>query len=376
MGQDRHDEPGWNPYRWVEVSDQPITHQPPSYRHRFSGLSGRFDCTLEVLTPLFVGDGRGNFVGLSSPRKQPFIPGTSLKGAIRSLAELVGNAAVPFPKSTVDVGHRLEAACIETGSDFSLDCVARTFGYLKGGRVFAGLVQFGDATWVQSPDPPDRWRPVEVVAGQPKPDHHWFYPTTAARKFYHHKTQATQLTGPQANIRQTRPVKPAPPTTTFRFSVQFENLRNEELTLLAYCLVLEEDVRVELSTEALGPDFHEPVTLRGPMRHKLGGCKPQGGGSVHIRVDRLTLRGDPLTRYRTGQSTPEVFEAETLAQRLTALTRPIASRDDPTMRQLRAMLVYDANDPRARDLDYPSYAWFQEDKQRPPDQRGRLKPTH
>src|SRR5271157_5617644 len=62
-------------------------------QHEFAGISGRFDCTLEALTPLLVGDGKepARFVGLAeyirNPRggSLPTVPGTSLKGAIRLL---------------------------------------------------------------------------------------------------------------------------------------------------------------------------------------------------------------------------------------------------------------------------------------------------
>lgn len=371
-------EPGWNPYRWVEVAREPVRREPPSYHHRIEGLSGRFECTLEALTPLYVGDGSGRFCGLGGAGKRPIIPGTSLKGAIRSLAEVVGNAAVPFPTSEVDPDHRFGEASEGAGASLKLDIAARTFGHLARGRNggnFAGLVRFGDAVMIRSPVEPQRWRSVEVVAGHPKPKHATFYPTDAARKFYHHKTGAVELTGPQANIRQTRRVSPAPPGTTFRFSADFSNIRPDELSLLTYCLVLEEDVTVTLSPAALGPDFREPVTLRGPMRHKIGGCKPQGGGSVHLRVGRLILRDDPAARYRVEAKVASVFEGEELGAKLAALTSAIASRTDVTMQQLRAMLIYAPADPRPTDLDYPSYAWFQEDRERSQDEKSRLKPT-
>ena len=44
-----------------------------------------------------------------------------------------------------------------------------------------------------------------------------------------------------------------------------------------------------------------------------------------------------------------------------AFLGPIAGRTDETMRHLRAMLIYSNTDPR-RPVDYPDYAWFQQDK--------------
>ena len=52
----------WNPYRWVTVSNQNIQRDVPNYHHTLSGLSGRLWCELEALTPLVIGNGRGQFV--------------------------------------------------------------------------------------------------------------------------------------------------------------------------------------------------------------------------------------------------------------------------------------------------------------------------
>lgn len=149
--------------------------------------------------------------------------------------------------------------------------------------------------------------------------------------------------------------------------------------MLTYVLVLEPEVEVTLSRSALGPEFIEPVTLRGPMRHKIGGCKPLGGGSVHVKVDRLTLRTDPAARYRQGRDVAAVLESDDLSRKLTDLRRGFLERTEPaiprTFAELRAMLIYSDADPRPEDLDYPSYAWFQEDKLRPANEKERLKPT-
>ena len=71
----------WNPYRWVTLGSQPVTHATPGYQHCLQGLSGRVECELEALTPLLVGDGRGEF---SRRNHKPFVPATSRKGAIRA----------------------------------------------------------------------------------------------------------------------------------------------------------------------------------------------------------------------------------------------------------------------------------------------------
>ena len=347
----------WNPYRWVTVRNQPVAHDVPNYHHTLEGLSGRLWCELEALTPLLIGDGRGEFVRRAG---QPYIPGTSLKGALRSLAEVVGNAAVPFPNDSVDAWHRLDKARSDTAAGPQFDTVARTFGYLQDGNVFAGLIRFSDAEMIPTPTPPGNWPPYQVTVGQPKREHGAFYPGNNRRKFYHHHPGATEIVRPHLGIPEAarRQRRPAPPGTRFSFTVDFANLRDDELNLLLYCLVLEEQVDVTLSPAALGrADGEAPVTLQGPLRHKIGGAKPHGAGSVHIRMTKMTLRTDPAARYR-GRDAAETWEDNALMSELVRRTASFRSRTDVTMEELRAMLIYTTDDPR-RPIHYPTYDWFQ-----------------
>ena len=356
-------EPFWNPYRWVTISDRGVEHDAPGYHHRLSGLSGRLWCELEALTPLLIGDGKHEFVRHARSR-QPYLPATSLKGAIRFLAEVVGNAAVPFPKVSVDPQHQLDRA--RQGSQ--LDIAGRMFGYLDRGRVFGGLVRFSDAELTGPSSSPHQWPQHEVAVGQPKPTHRAFYTSDDRRKFYHHHAGEKRLAAPHPGIRQTATVRPAPPGTRFCFTVDFENLRDGELALLLYCLVLEERSTVELSPAALGRSGDQVrVTLHGPLRHKLGGAKSSGAGSVHLRVTKLELRTDPGARYRGNDST-EVWDGERLADELNRRAEPFQRRTDRTMRELRAMLIYSAEDPRTP-VHYPTHQWFETGSQTP------LKPT-
>jgi CRISPR/Cas system CSM-associated protein Csm3 (group 7 of RAMP superfamily) len=354
----------WNPYRWVQTPSGPIAGGQPAYHHRLEGLAGQLSCEVEALTPLLIGDGsKGStstihFMGYKST---PFIPGTSLKGAIRALAELVGHAAAPF-----DTGGGTSTTSTQ------LDIAGRMFGFLKGKRSYAGLVRFSDARMVRGSAPgAGSWPTFTVAGGTPKPAHRAFYPDQRRRKFYHHRAGCKELLRPHANIKedQKRTVQPAPPGARFPFNVDFFNLREDELSLLLYCLALEEDVTVRLSPAALAAEpSAEPMTLHGPLRHKLGGCKPQGAGSVHIRIDQLELREDPAARYR-GAPGGEALTGERLGAELARRTSHYRSRTDPTMMELRAMLVYTTEDRRGKNVDYPTYRWFGDNPTRP------LKPT-
>ena len=372
----------WNPYRWVTIGAHPVKHDVPNYHHTLSGISGRIWCRLKALTPLIIGDGGGGQdqdqvknIEFVRKKNKPYIPSTSLKGVVRSLAEVVGNATVPFPKAQVDHSHKLEKARKNISGIAQFDPVARTFGYLKDGDVVAGLIHFSDAEVSMEVTPPDRWEwHRRVAVGRPQPNHKAFYPGTNRRKFYHHHPGVTELREAPANITQVNNVRPAPPKTCFEFTVDFTNLRDAELNLLLYCLVLEEQVTVELSPAALGREQGEPpCTFEGPLRHKMGGAKPHGAGSVRIQITKMELRTHAAARYRGG-STTEALQADALAAEIDSRTASFQHRTDLTMRELRAMLIYSTNDPR-KSIRYPRFDWFQNERELPFAQQTRLKPT-
>jgi CspA family cold shock protein len=88
-----------NPYDFVpleEAIDRGYEAQP---QDRISPdlLTGTIRCQLETETPLFihgVGQQNGPIRGFYSDGDGPLIPATSLKGAIRSIAEIVGNCCL------------------------------------------------------------------------------------------------------------------------------------------------------------------------------------------------------------------------------------------------------------------------------------------
>ncbi len=361
----------WNPYRWVTLSNRSVEHGVPRYHHTFSGLSGRIWCEIEALTPLLIGDGTlGNIQFVRHAHNgQPYIPGSSLKGAIRSLVEVVGNGTVPFSVS-VERRHQPENARRDIGDVSQLDTITRTFGYLRKGdsNVFTGLINFSDAEISTTVSSLSHWKQYEVAVGRPKKTHQAFYPGNKKRKFYHHHPGVTQLVAPHSGITQTTIVRPAPPGTSFQFTVNFTNLRDDELNLLLYCLALEEQVTVTLSSEALGRD-EGSEELNGPLRHKIGGAKPHGAGSVHIRITKMQLCCDVTARYRANETT-EIWDEPT--DEVNRRTRPFRSRTDITIKELRSMLIYTTDDPRKK-IEYPKYKWFEREKES--GLRTKLKPT-
>lgn len=83
------DEIFWNPYRMIPVREC-IERMTPLTDEKFKGKSGVVSCTLQNLTPLFIGKNRHNSQQFLNRNNSCVIPGSTLKGMLRSLAEIVG----------------------------------------------------------------------------------------------------------------------------------------------------------------------------------------------------------------------------------------------------------------------------------------------
>ncbi len=344
----------WNPYRMVPMRE-PINRQAPTPHHRFTGISGRLHCRLENLTPLFVA--RGN---TGEPRPfmecngKPVIPGSSLKGMLRSLAEIVGGGCC-----VTDTGrgecHANFRACAHA-NELCIAC--RMFGMMErgqGARVHTGKVGIGDG--LLQDDSLER-KVFEVLLSGPKTTHQSFYRNPASgnadgkcRKMYFHQPRVNDQfpTVPQSVQDRAWRVNALTAWHNFDFDVTFSELSGAELSLLLYVIALEDEARVELETDG--------IRLSGPMRHKLGNAKPYGMGSCKITISRLEYLADPAQRFSTmSGETSRVFEGDLLNSEIAERTDAHRRDNSPTMTQLRKMMVYDEQDTRT--FRYPDYYWF------------------
>lgn len=100
-----------NPYNFVRFdSILPLAQreQPPGFHHRLSGHSGRLVCTLTTLTRIFIPHSQRNLGSSASVRCRYFsrrgidtsgvliIPGSSLKGVLRSVVEALSSSGFTF----------------------------------------------------------------------------------------------------------------------------------------------------------------------------------------------------------------------------------------------------------------------------------------
>jgi CRISPR/Cas system CSM-associated protein Csm3 (group 7 of RAMP superfamily) len=347
------DESFWNPYRMIPAK-QEIRRKPPLTDERFVAKSGVIYCSLENLTPLFVGKNRNNSEQFLTRTGKYVIPGSSLKGMLRSLAEIVGGGCfVTDPKGQYAAEY---AACSKA---CSLCKACRTFGMMergKGAKVHKGNVSVSDAI-LREGEPTTHL--FEVLLYNKGTRHEPFYrsPHTGSLdgrscKFYSHQPKRTESvpTVPAKLKSNTWNINALLPGHHFDFEVHFCNLRQEELELLIYVLALEEHVVVEIGEQKLA--------LQGPLRHKIGNAKPLGMGSCQITINKLVYFAAPKIRFSSLQQTGNSeYGGAVLKDEVCRLVQNIVNDKSETMQQLRKMMVWDENDPR--EFRYPDYHWFQ-----------------
>lgn len=355
----------WNPYRMVPIRGE-VPRRRPLTEERFTGYSGLFVCTLKNLTSLFVGrDADSSLQSLKFMKRNGrcVIPGSSLKGVFRSLAELIGGGC--FVSNTTGKGDRypnLNNAFKACGNYRSLCVTCRMFGMMgrgQGTKMHKGKISIGDALIC---DEEIRLLPFDILLMNHGTRHTAFYetPTTnqfdlLSRKMYFHQPRMKeQVPSILENIRQLmrdgiQTIEALAPNHRFRFEVRFSNLEHDELKLLIYSLVLEEEVRVSIAENG--------ITLRGPLRHKIGMAKPLGLGSCEISIDSLLYFPEAKTRFGSLEF-PEttVYGADSLTREIEKLTAGFVKDTSPTMEHLRKMMVWDESDPRH--FHYPDYHWF------------------
>lgn len=371
----------WNPYRMVPVQPGGVLggkepSLPGSLHHAASGFEGRLRCRLTARTPLLVarqtGTGPRTFwtsrqvVPGRSFVEVPTIPGTSLKGVLRSVVELLGGGDSPLPPDRESDRHP------HTDRLDSMYPAARLFGTLDRRLLFTGHVAISDAPLVSidGAPPPERanywlaWSMYTVLLGSPKAKHSAFYPR-GHRKLYHHDPAAVdepRQTPRGGGMKDTQlaEVRPAPAGASFEFEVRFTDVAPADLSLLVYALVLERDleVGVPFPTEFGGTKLSY---LRGDLCHKVGHGKPVGLGSAHIDILSAELRGenDRLSRYRGKRTASPRLEGEELDGWIAGCTASYCDCQSEPMQAFRRMMLFDWGDERP--IDYPDYKWFRKE---------------
>jgi len=352
-----------NPYNFVR-SDKHMPRSEPVGHDRLRGRSGIISCRLRVVTPIFTpafalrSQGAAADLRFFRIDNHPALPGSSLKGMLRSLVEAMCNGCSPFD-------NRIQPPC---KSPDSLCPACRVFGYLKGRHVHAGHVGISDALAEAGYEFSDRVTMKELSS--PKPQRHTpFYEAAAkerGRKFYYHQEHVRDISAVPTETRPThRNVRIEPLVRgAFNFTLRYWNVEELDLGLLLYAL-------------DLPPEKY----------HKFGMAKPLGLGTVRIDIvgwqENQVDPADPASRYRDFdgpalQVSLKGLKGDALAaaqqrmrERFTALKQAYARQysrilghadvDDlweieaKNIQDLRVMLSA-VN--YSKEIHYPGYDWF------------------
>ena len=265
---------GEKPYDFV-----PFPKERP-YREKGAGqdkldarlLSGTLELTLRTLTPVHVGLGYSDFVTAgnqeylaalqaSKPvreadavRRRYLIPGSSLKGAVRSIVEAITRSCIRITQ-----GKHRPYIPQGYGGCMSVDdlCIACR---LFGAQDYQGHVSFEDAVAPKGSlvllGTPLLWTPAR--GGRGLPPRYLQGNQARGRKFYRHARPPSGV-DPRACIKS---------GAELPLRIHFLNLSEAELGIL-------------LTALGQHPDHRFPI--------KLGGGKPVGLGSVQIILNRVTL---------------------------------------------------------------------------------------
>jgi len=330
------------PYVFVRLPTGGPVRKPPLYHHRYDeeGLSGQLTCRLTAKTPLFVydpsfarlvsrGHERANFPVRNG---MAVIPGSSLKGVIRSVAEAVEPCCFTlfdgfYRGGGVTRGKTLKATLprgYKHCSKLERLCPAcRLFGSLKGEMLFAGKVAISDAQAEPGDYELTDWIVLDVLSapkpeGRPRGYTERDGRTVRGRKFYRHRLNGvlTRMGGRQD--RQNKTVRPVAAGAVFTFEIEYADLREEELRLLLYALALEPG-----------------------LWHKVGMGKPIGLGSAHIEIVEWT-KIDRRNRYLAiGSGWTEPLTGRALQTELNNWLRPYRESNELNLQDLREAWRYE-----------------------------------
>jgi len=255
-------------------------------------LSGTLELTLHTLTPVHVGLGYSDFIKAgnqeylaalqaSKPireegttRRRYLIPGSSIKGAVRSLVEAITRSCIRITQGRhrpyIPQGY---GGCMSV-NDLCIAC------RLFGAQDYQGHVSFEDAVAPKGSlvllGTPLLWTPAR--GGRGLPPRYLQGNQARGRKFYRHARPPSGV-DPRACIKS---------GAELPLRIHFLNLSEAELGVL-------------LTALGQHPDHRFPI--------KLGGGKPVGLGSVQVIPQRINLLQGADALKATGR----LGQAKTLA---------------------------------------------------------------
>lgn len=344
-----------NPYNFDPLAGKEPNRtkwQEISKHHRLSAdtYSGYLDLRFRTITPVFIPSTRTSdvdkkevhdrpnqyirtFLRFHHNGKKPTIPGTSIKGMVRSVFEALTNSCMALyagnygHKNYGDSTYKREECNKEQG----LCLACSIFGTTVEDKLhMQGKVLFSDAIGEPQFLETGEWTLKELSA--PKPGRHPpFYaldgtdPSSGprGRKFYYHHNpedvSSTQdyITKDDHNPRNVMIMERLKQDISLRTEITFQGLTQQEIATLLYALELEYKIE---------GDGNKKRIIR-TLGHKIGMGKSLGLGSVGILITGGRIwKGNE--RYRTFDSQPTSNLRETINEfRNKALQPSIHLRD-------------------------------------------------
>jgi len=293
------------------VTVAPIGHD----RYQEELLTGSIQGTLVALSPLHVASGSIELTG-GQPSlvkahfrcgDRPAIPGSSLKGAIRSIVEAISDppSCARVTQARRDTLPPRIPACREVKANSRKDAQLCLACRMFGAMGYLGRLRFYDA--IQEGEDPKTIQIPSLFQPRTRENIYYDHGQVKGRKFYMHgQGNGQAATG---NV----PIEVCPVGSQFPLRIEFDNLSREELGLLLV---------------ALGQA--DP-----PLFPKLGGGKPACCGSMRVEIASVTTyNGDALE-----------FHPESASQDIEELVqdRPLTNMD--RLNKLAAILRFPGKQP-------------------------------
>lgn len=251
------------PFAFVPLPRRVNRREPIGHDQYHDGhISGQIHGTIEALSPIHIGSGVidiGRDVELIKTAVRIggniVIPGSSLKGAIRSVVEAISESCVS--KVSYQARRAVPRDFSECRQKNRLCVACRMFGAMG----FQGNIAIQDAPHIDgeigTEYVPELFSPGRYQRGRRD---------IPGRKFYRHGEVATGET----------PVEACKKESKFRFVIQVDNLKQSEWGLLFTALGHHHEHRFKL---------------------KIGGAKPVCFGSIDIQIEEIQIEEQTRARY-------------------------------------------------------------------------------
>lgn len=371
-----------NPYNFVPLKNGPDRTKWTKIHmhHRLSEdtYSGQLMLRFYTIAPVFIpsysqGDvvkeqyrnekERITFKRFYRSGDAPAIPGTSIRGMIRSVFEALTNSCMTLFAETYGKGvnkqyyqasnYKREQCNAQNG----LCAACSVFGTILGDDLsFQGKVRFSDAIGKKDDLEKGEWKLKELSAPKPErhvpfyaKDGHNLHSGPKGRKFYFHhdpkKVSSKIYITQREHINRNRKImERLKAGVSLYATMDFQGLTEKELGALLYALELEYN-----TVEKNGEKIIKPL-----LAHKIGMGKPLGLGSIRIQITGGNIEKGAACYMSFGSKAADKIKTPQVLRNQIKDFRKKASQLSCHLRDLLSLSKH-----KQGDIEYPGYHWFQ-----------------